>query len=131
MIDLAKYISMCCRGKLTIDRVPDKIPTSHDEYQALDYNLILDPFDDETDVASDKLIVLLLHQKLLSPTTTVFLRLRYGTSAVQRDWTSRLYVVRKSQSKDSTVLPTLTVTDPFETVAAPLDTSWQQKREED
>ena len=92
---------MCCRGKLTIDRVPDKIPTSHDEYQALDYNLILDPFDDETDVASDKLIVLLLHQKLPSPTTTVFYV--YATELPRYDETGYLVCTSSGSLKVKTL----------------------------
>ena len=65
----------------------------------------MDPFDDETDAASDNLIVSFCTTKV---SVFIHLRLHYGTSAVLRAWTSRLYIVRKSQSEDSTVLPTLT-----------------------
>ena len=104
-IDLARYVSICYRGKLTIDLVSDRIPLPMMNLQALDLYPILDPFDDETDVASDKLIVSFAYQsfcRLLIST------LHYGTSTVQRDWTSRLYIVRKFQSEDTIVLSTLT-----------------------
>ena len=73
------------RDQLCFDPVSNRILLRMMSLQALDLYPILDPFDDETDAASNNLIVSFAHRKFLS---TVFLR--YTTALPRYNETGHL-----------------------------------------